>query len=178
MCNGIANEISIVRGCGDGATGSLKMKAYGYLEDRLFQVSLGLYAANRLVILPHFSISARKIHPWIWAFLHGHLDDTLLIPAALPVVLWIQRRTSLRNHDRPPSFMEIASHTLIWTLICKFIGPLAWHWGAEDPWDVLCFVCGGLVSWILWQKKWRFSTRATDDIAPVHPDQNYQRTTP
>ncbi len=127
------------------------MKPYGYLEDRLFNLALLIYGANRLLVLPHFPAFIKVIHPWVWAYLHGHLDDTLLIPVALPVVLWIQKKTGLRNHDQPPGFMEIAGHLVIWTLICKIIGPLAWHSGVEDPWDVLCFGLGGLGSWIYWR---------------------------
>ena len=57
------------------------------MHDGLFLSALSVYAVNRLVVRPHFAGFLSTHLPWSWSFLHGHLDDLLLIPAALPVVL-------------------------------------------------------------------------------------------
>src|SRR5271170_6666617 len=100
------------------------MRRFGYLHDRLFLLALGMYALNRLVILPHFGFLIRSRFPWSWSFLHSHLDDVLMMPAALPVVLWIQRQLIWRTHDEPPGWDEMAGHLAVWSLMCKVVGPL------------------------------------------------------
>ena len=62
------------------------MSGFGYWRDRLFLVAVAAYGINRWGLKP------RLPSP----FLHGHFNDLLLIPAALPVVLWVQRRLGLR----------------------------------------------------------------------------------
>ena len=126
------------------------MNRFGYLHDRLFGFSLAAYAVNRLVVLPHLTGFFHLHMHWVWPFLHSHLDDLLLIPAALPVVLWIQRFTGLRSHDRPPGWLEMFSHLAIWSVMCKIVGPFYCHIGVADPWDVLFFAGGGIAACLLW----------------------------
>ena len=128
------------------------MNSFGYLRDRLFLVSLAAYALNRCLILPHLSGWVRAQLPWAWPFLHGHFDDLLLIPAALPVVLWLHKLTGLRQHDRPPTWPEMLFHLAIWSIIAKIIGPFYLHMGVADPWDLLCFTTGGIGAMLWWQR--------------------------
>jgi hypothetical protein len=128
------------------------MSRFGYLRDRLFQISLAAYAFNRLVMLPHWGGLLHSHLHWAWPFLHSHFDDLLLMPAALPVVLWIQRLTGLRQHDRPPSWLEMLFHLTIWSVLCKIIGPLYVHIGVADPWDVLFFAAGGMAACLWWNR--------------------------
>ena len=58
------------------------MSRFRYALDPLCLLACGLYAANRWVIRPHFS----------GLFWHGYSTDFLLIPAALPLLLWLYRR--------------------------------------------------------------------------------------
>lgn len=128
------------------------MKPFGYLHDRLFGVSLAAYAVNRLLVLPHFH---RFIHAhcgWLWPFLHSHFDDLLMMPAALPVVLWLQRLGGLRKHDRPPGWSEMFLHCAVWSVMCKIIGPLWLHIGVADPWDILFFAAGGIGACLWWNR--------------------------
>jgi hypothetical protein len=76
------------------------MKSFVYLHDRLFGFSLVAYAINRLLIRPHFGWFFHSHFQWAWPFLHSHFDDLLLMPVALPVMLWVQRLLGLRKHDR------------------------------------------------------------------------------
>jgi len=128
------------------------MNRFGYLHDRLFGFSLAAYALNRLVILPYLGSFVRAHLPWAWPFLHGHFDDLLLIPAALPVVLWLQHVTALRPHDRPPSWPEMLGHLAVWSVIAKVVGPFWLHIGVADPWDLLCFAGGGIAAMLWWHR--------------------------
>ena len=128
------------------------MNRFGYLHDRLFGLSLAAYALNRLVILPHLGGLVRARVSWAWPFLHGHFDDLLLIPVALPVVLWLQKITGLRPHDRPPGWSEMLGHLAVWSLMAKVVGPFWLHIGVADPWDLLCFAGGGVAAMLWWHR--------------------------
>ncbi len=110
-----------------------------------------LYAVNRWIVKPHVASS----------FLHGHFNDLLLIPCALPLLLWIQRRAGLRTHDRFPSLGEIALHLGVWAAIAEFIGPRWLHHGIGDPWDVVAYTAGAIAAAILWRAPiWQNQKRA------------------
>lgn len=128
------------------------MNRFGFLQDRLFQISLAVYAANRLVVRPHLAGFFHSHLPWAWPFLHSHFDDLLLMPAALPVVLWLQRLAGLRPHDRPPGWREMFAHLAVWSVMCKLVGPSWLHLGAADPWDILFFAAGGIAACLWWHR--------------------------
>ena len=128
------------------------MRRFGYLHDRLFCVSLAAYVFNRLVVRPHLGHFFQGHLHWAWPFLYSHLDDLLLLPAALPVVLWLQRMGGLRQHDGPPGGREMLFHFAIWSVMCKVVGPLFLNVGVADPWDVLCFAAGGLAAGLWWNR--------------------------
>ena len=118
------------------------MSRFGYLRDTLFLVAASGYAVNRWLL--------QSLLPS--PFLHGHLNDLLLIPAALPVVLWLQRLAGLRKDDVPPSWMEMAGHLAVWSVICEFIGPFWLHHGTADLWDVAAYAVGGAVACLWWNR--------------------------
>jgi len=128
------------------------MNRFGYLQDRLCGISLAAYALNRLVVRPHLAGFFHSHLDWAWPFLHSHFDDLLLMPAALPVVLWLQRLFGLRKHDRPPSWPEMLSHLIVWSVMCKIVGPIYFHIGAADPGDVLFFAAGGVAACLWWNR--------------------------
>lgn len=142
------------------------MSRFGYLRDRLFWISLTTYAINRLLIRPHFGPSLNAHSHWLWEFSHSHLDDCLLIPAALPVVLWLQRLIGLRNHDQPPGWGEMFGHLAIWSVMCKFVGPHWLHIGVADPWDLVAFAMGGIAACLWWHRP--TTTPATQPV-PARP---------
>ena len=129
------------------------MRRFGYLHDRLFCVALTAYVFNRLVVRPHLSHFFQGHFHWAWPFLHSHLDDLLLMPAALPIVLWLQRLGGLRQHDRPPGWGEMFLHLAIWSVMCKIIGPLFLNVGVADPLDVLFFAAGGIGACLWWHRR-------------------------
>lgn len=125
------------------------MKRFGYLRDPLCWISLGAYAGNRLLLKPHLSLIPGHL---LRAFLHSHFDDLLLIPAALPVMLWIQRLIGLRQDDLPPRWSEMFLHLIAWSVMCKFAGPFALHIGTPDPWDLLAYTVGGVAACLWWNR--------------------------
>ena len=118
---------------------------FRYLGDTLFLTAVLGYGLNRWTFKPLVSSS----------FLRGHFNDLLLIPAALPVVLWIQRITGLRSDDGMPSWSEIGLHLVVWSVICEFIGPFWLHRGTADLWDVAAYVAGGLAAGMWWNHRSR-----------------------
>jgi ubiquinone/menaquinone biosynthesis C-methylase UbiE len=119
------------------------VKSFRYALDPLCLAACVLYATNRWVIGPIFH----------WPFLHEHFDDLLLIPAALPPVLGLQRWLRLRNHDRPPTGSEIVGHWLIWSLVAEVLGPRLFPWTVGDAWDVFAYAVGAFVACTWWNRE-------------------------
>jgi hypothetical protein len=101
-----------------------------------------LYLLNQFFLKTHFS----------WGFLHSYFNDFLLIPAALPLLLWLQSRLQLREHDPFPTPSEIVFHLLIWSLLFEVIAPHLIR-TTGDPWDVVAYAGGGLLAWMVWRGK-------------------------
>ena len=120
-----------------------KEAGFGYWRDPVFLLSVAVYALNREVIKP----GLRAYSP----FFHGHLNDCLLVPVALPIFLLVYRRLGLRPDDAPPRWWEIALHVAVWSLFYKWFGPVVLHHGVADVVDVGCFAGGGLVAWLVWR---------------------------
>jgi hypothetical protein len=118
------------------------MKPFGYCGDPLFLIAGALYGLNRWWVLP-------EVHS---TFLHGQFNDCLLIPCALPVLLWLQRRLGLREHDRFPSAREIVFHVAVWSVLFEGIGPFVLP-VTRDIWDVGAYAIGGLLAWGWWRRQ-------------------------
>lgn len=122
------------------------MKKFTYLSDGLFLISSLLYALNRWFIKP-------RVHS---PFMHDHFNDLLLMPCALPVLLWLQRRLNLRSHDGPPTAGEIALYCAVWSVQCEIIGPHLLRRATGDPWDVVSYVVGAILAGFWWHRKQLF----------------------
>ncbi len=129
-----------------------RYEKFRYLHDHLFIFALAAYALNRLLIRPHLGWFFHSHAAWLWPFLHSHFDDLLLMPAALPVILWLQRLLNLRRHDHPPGWLEMFAHLALWSIMCKIVGPLYLHIGVADPWDLLFFAGGGIAACLWWNR--------------------------
>ena len=123
---------------------ALKGAPFRYWRDPACIVSCIAYAVNRWLLLPRFAMGP---------FMRGHFADTLLIPAALPLVLWLQRRLGLRTHDGMPGGGEILLHLAIWAFIAEGAGPFLTHHGTADWRDVVAYSAGAAVCYVLWH--WR-----------------------
>ena len=116
---------------------------FGYWRDPVFLISLAIYIVNRTLIKPH-------LHHYSPLF-HGHLDDTLTVPVALPIYLFVYRWIGFRPDDEPPRWWEVGLHVAVWIVFFKCFGPVVLHRGVADPMDDWCIAGGGLVAWALWQ---------------------------
>ena len=118
------------------------MRRFRYWREPLCLAACLAYAANRWLLKPHFAMGP---------FMRGHFADCLIIPAALPLVLWLQRRLALRSHDGVPTGREILVHLAIWAFIAEGAGPFLTHHGTADWWDVLSFSVGAVACYVLWR---------------------------
>lgn len=103
-----------------------------------------LYALNRWGLKPHVASP----------FLRGHFNDLLMMPCALPLVLWVQRRLGWRLHDESPTLPESALHLGLWAVIAEWIGPRFLHHGTGDWADVAAYTAGAVASAVLWRSRW------------------------
>ena len=81
-----------------------------------------------------------------------HFNDMLLIPCALPVLLWMQRKLKLRTNDDPPTWSEIALYTTFWSILFEVIGPHLMR-TTGDPWDVVVYYVGGIAAGLWWNRR-------------------------
>lgn len=119
------------------------MKPFGYARDPLCLLACAGYVVNRWAL-----------RPLGWGsgpFMRGHFNDLLLIPAALPLLLWLQRRLRLRATDAPPSWGEIALHLVVWSVAAEAIAPHLWRHATGDWLDVAAYTAGALVAGCWWQ---------------------------
>lgn len=116
------------------------MTRFTYLRDPLFLAACAMYAINRGWLK----------HACPGWFVHSYLNDLLLIPAALPLVVWIQRRLGLRTHDRPPTWPEMLGHVALWSFICEVVGPFWLARGTADPADAGVYLLGGAIACLWW----------------------------
>jgi hypothetical protein len=130
---------------------------FGYWRDPVFLFCLGIYFINREWIKPNL----REYSP----LFHGHLNDTLLVPVALPIFLLVYRWLGLRPDDEPPRFWEMALHVLVWSIFFKWFGPRVLHQGVADLVDIGCFAGGGVVAWLLWWINFRVVQAVPDGEA-------------
>lgn len=117
------------------------MKRFGYARDPLCLAACVCYAGNRWLV------------PAILkgVFLRGYFSDTLLIPAALPFMLWLQRKFGLRTGDSRPHWSEIWTHVIVWSVAAEVVAPHFFSRATGDIWDVAAYAGGALLSGLFWQ---------------------------
>jgi hypothetical protein len=118
------------------------MKVFRYGGDILCIAACAAYAVNRWM-LPD---------AWRTAFLREHFNDALLIPAALPLILWVQRRLGLRSDDRPPGWREIATAFALWSVAAEIVAPLLFARATADWRDAVAYAGGALIAGLWWQR--------------------------
>ncbi len=116
------------------------MKRFGYARDPLCLLACGLYVLNRCWLRGAVDD----------AFLQGSFNDLLLIPAALPVWLWLQRRIGLRREDAPPRWSEIALHVVTWSVAAEWIAPQLLAHATADWHDVAAYAVGAVAAGTWW----------------------------
>jgi len=114
---------------------------FRYFRDPLCILGCAAYALNRWGVKP---LSAD-------GFLHSYFNDLWLIPCALPLLLWLQRRVGLRRHDGMPTGSEILGALAVWSVLFEALGP-RWMPVTGDPLDVVAYGVGGLAAWLWWRR--------------------------
>jgi hypothetical protein len=117
------------------------VKRFGYARDPLCLAACACYAGNRWLV----PLALKGL------FFRGYFDDCLLIPAALPLMLWLQRRLGLRPDDRPPQWREILMHFAVWSIAAELLAPHLFTRSIGDPWDIAAYAGGAVLSGVLWQ---------------------------
>ena len=117
------------------------MKLYGYARDPVCVIACACYGVNRWVL----PVTLRG------AFLRNYFNDSLLIPAALPLVLWLQARFGLRPAGAKPQRSEILLHVIIWSVAAEVVAPLLFSRATGDPWDVVAYASGAFVAGLIWR---------------------------
>ena len=89
-----------------------------------------------------------------WAFdfpaLRGWFNDLLLVPAAAPWFLWLERRTGLRQHDGFPTLGELAFLLVAWSIAAEFLAPKLFAHCTGDPFDIAAYAAGAIPSALWW----------------------------
>lgn len=130
-------------------------RRFRYAADPVCLTAIAAYLLNRAVLAP---LCADAL-----PFLRTHFADLLLVPAALPLLLWLQRRAGLRTHDAPPTPGEIASVTALWAVLFEAVLPALLGRGISDPLDVIAYAVGALVAALMWSR-----ASAVKANAPLH----------
>ena len=116
------------------------MKRFRYAADPLCVLACVAYAWGHW-FLRHY------VHAGFW---HDQFTDLLLIPAALPVMLWVQRRVGLRNNDARPTWSEIGFHLAVWSIAAEVAAPLLFKSATADWRDALAYGCGAVLAGGWW----------------------------
>ncbi len=135
----------------------LKAAAFRYWRDPQCVTACAAYVVNRWLLKPHFAMGP---------FMRGHFNDCLLIPAALPLVLWLQRLMRLRAHDGHPTANEIFLHLAVWAFIAECAGPFLAHRGTADWRDLPAYFLGAIASHVLWRRREIPCSRARSPVTP------------
>ena len=85
--------------------------------------------------------------------MRSYFNDVLLIPCALPWVLWGHALLGWRDWDRRPTGAEIVGHLAVWALIAEGLGPRLFAHAVADWGDVAAYAAGACLA-AFW---WRFS---------------------
>lgn len=117
------------------------MNRFRYACDPVCLIACACYAANRWLT----PVALKGV------FLQYYFSDTLLIPAALPCMLWIHRRVGLRRHDVRPGWREILLHLAVWSFAAEVIAPHLFARAVGDPLDVAAYAGGAILSGLIWQ---------------------------
>ncbi len=118
------------------------LRTFRYLRDPLFLSSCLLYAINRWALKPHVP----------HGFLAWWFNDLFLIPCAVPICLWIEKKLGARKHDNPPTLGEVTFYLIFWSVFFEVLTP---HFIARDTgdWrDAVAYTLGALVAWFWWNR--------------------------
>ena len=102
------------------------------------------YFLNRFWLAPQFGAQL--------PFLREHFNDSLLIPAALPLLYWARFCVGLREENSPPNWREVLLWCAGWSLIFEWFGPRYLHYSVGDWGDVAAYFIGGIIAAAWWNR--------------------------
>ena len=126
--------------------------SFKYLSDGLFLIAVSAYAVNFLV--ERFGGGN--------TLTQGYLNDLICLPFWMPILTYGLRRLRLRSHDRPPQPHEMLTAFAVWAFLFEVHFPNSQAlkpYTYADPWDVVSYAAGGVLTWIWWQ--WVYSSSTT-----------------
>ncbi|BCM93784.1 hypothetical protein IAD21_05675 [Abditibacteriota bacterium] len=109
---------------------------YEFWRDPVCLASWALYLLNRFVWVPRFGHEL--------PFLSEHLDDLLLVPAALPPFVWARQCLGLRHVSGTPTVREVGVVTFIASVVFEWLGPKYLGHSVGDWNDVAVYWLGAL----------------------------------
>lgn len=119
------------------------LKPFTYLRDRLFLACVGIYFLNRML----------EDVQWSHKYLRWYLNDLLLVPIFVPIMLWCMRKLALRKNDLAPSLLEIGMLVLVIGLVFEGFAPylpVLKDFSTPDINDLICYALGGVMSLGYW----------------------------
>ena len=114
--------------------------------DPICVAAWGAYCLNRFVLAPHFGEAL--------PFLREHFNDSLLIPAALPLLYWARFRVGLRERNALPLWRDVLLWCAIWSLMFEWVGPRFLRRSVGDWGDVAAYFGGGIIAAAWWHFRW------------------------
>ena len=114
--------------------------------DPICLAAWGAYCLNRFVLAPQFGDAL--------PFLREHFNDSLLIPAALPLLYWARFQLGLRETEAPPTWRDVLLWCAGWSLFFEWLGPRFLHYSVGDWGDVAAYFGGGILAATWWQLGW------------------------
>jgi hypothetical protein len=123
-------------------------RRFRYLRDPVFLTAVAMHLLNRFVIRPLTGDPSD--------FFHCYLSDLLCVPVWLPLVLWLERRIRVREHDEPPTVRELVAMVVIWSIVFEVLVPSTplhiWFPNAVgDPVDMLMYAAGAALAGFYWR---------------------------
>lgn len=89
------------------------------------------------------------------AIARGYFNDFLMIPCALPFILWIHSLLGWREKDAYPTLSELLGHLVVWSIVAELIGPRLVSGAVSDVHDVLAYAGGAVVAGLWWRTGWK-----------------------
>lgn len=140
-----------------------QISAWTPWSDPICLAAWGAYFLNRFLLAPHFGADL--------LFLREHFNDSLLIPAALPLLYWARFRLGLRADNSPPSVRDVLLWCAGWSLVFEWLGPRFLHTSVGDWGDVAAYFIGGFVAALWWswnRKRDTEKQKRLDELARLH----------
>jgi len=100
------------------------------LEDRVFTFAAAIYIGN---------FAATRFLGFDAPFFRGHLNDMLLVPCLLPLLLAAVSALGYRPGSNPPHIIEVLTCLAVWSLAFEVVAPRISEGATGDPIDVVAY---------------------------------------